>query len=147
MLTIVETLADYAPVTKDPDLLTEYVRQRLSRAIVSSLIPEDGVLPVVTLDQEVEDVLLNSVQHTEHGSYLSVEPKVASPIAHSIQQEIKGVMAKGFQPISLCSPGLRRHFRRMVEQYAPSLVVLSHSELSNNISFKSVGKVRLSSGG
>ncbi len=147
ILTIVETLADYAPVTKDPDLLTEYVRQRLSRAIVSSLIPEDGVLPVVTLDQEVEDVLLNSVQHTEHGSYLSVEPKVASSIAHSIQQEIEGVVAKGFQPISLCSPGLRRHFRRMVEQYAPSLVVLSHSELSNNISFKSVGKVRLSSGG
>jgi flagellar biosynthesis protein FlhA len=147
ILTIVETLADYAPVTKDPDLLTEYVRQRLARAIVSSFIPEDGVLPVVTVEQEVEEALLNSVQHTEHGSYLSVEPKVAGWIANSVKQEMEGVMAKGFQPIVLCSPGLRRHFRRMVEQFAPSLVVLSHSELSNNISFKSLGKVRLGHAG
>lgn len=147
MLTIVETLADYAPVTKDPDLLTEYVRQRLARAIVSPLIPEGGVMPVITLDQEVEDVLLNSIQHTEHGSYLSVEPKVAGSIANSVRQQMEGVMAQGFQPVVLCSPGLRRHFRRMVEQFAPSLVVLSHSELSNNISFKAEGKVQLSHGG
>jgi len=147
ILTIVETLADYAPVTKDPDFLTEYVRQRLSRAIVNPHLPEDGALPVVTLEQDVEDVLLNSVQHTEHGSYLSVEPKVASTIMKSVSKEMQKLMAKGFQPIVLCSPQLRRHFRRMVEQFAPSLIVLSHSELSSHISFQSFGKVQVSDGG
>jgi flagellar biosynthesis protein FlhA len=147
ILTIVETLADYGPVTKDPDFLTEYVRQRLSRAIVNPHLPEDGALPVVTLEQDVEDVLLNSVQHTEHGSYLSVEPRVANTIMKSVSKEMQKLMAKGFQPIVLCSPQLRRHFRRMVEQFAPSLIVLSHSELSSHISFQSFGKVQVSDGG
>ena len=147
ILTIVETLADYAPVTKDPDFLTEYVRQRLSRAIVSPHLPENGVLPVVTLEQDVEDVLLSSIQHTEHGSYLSVDPEVANSIMKSVSKEMQKLMAKGFQPIVLCSPQLRRHFRRMVEQFAPSLTVLSHSELSNHISFQSLGKVQVRDAG
>lgn len=143
ILTIVEALADYAPVTKDSDLLTEYVRQRLARAIVSPYMPKDGVLRVITVEQDVEDVLVNSIQHTEHGSYLSVNPKVASSVMNSVTRETEKVTAKDFQPIVLCSPALRRHFRRMVEQFAPSLVVLSHSELSKNIRFKSLGKVQL----
>jgi flagellar biosynthesis protein FlhA len=143
LLTIVETLADYAPTTKDCDLLTEYVRQKLARAIVSPHIREDGMLNVLTLDQNVEDVLLRSVQHTEHGSYLSVDPKVAGSIMESVNKETEKVMAKGLHPIILCSPQLRRHFRRMIEQFAPSLMVLSHSELLNNIQFRSLGKVRL----
>jgi flagellar biosynthesis protein FlhA len=147
ILTVVETLADYAPVTKDPDFLTEYVRQRLSRAIVSPHLPENGVLPVVTLEQDVEDVLLNSIQHTEHGSYLSVDPEVANSIMKSVSKEMQKLMAKGFQPIVLCSPQLRRHFRRMVEQFAPSLTVLSHSELSSHISFQSLGTVEVRDGG
>ncbi|MBW1739616.1 MAG: flagellar biosynthesis protein FlhA [Deltaproteobacteria bacterium] len=143
MLTIVETLADYAPVTKDPDVLTEYVRQKLARAIILPHIGEDSVLPVITLEQDVEDVLLNSVKHTEHGSYLSVEPKVATSIANSVSKQIEKIMTMDLQPILLCSPALRRHLRRMVEQFAPSLMVLSHTELPNNIRFKSLGKVGL----
>ncbi|NVL89376.1 MAG: flagellar biosynthesis protein FlhA [Desulfobacterales bacterium] len=143
MLTIVETLADYAPVTKDPDVLTEYVRQRLARAIVAPYIAEDGTLPVLTLEQGVEDILVNSIKHTEHGSYLSVEPNMATSIADSASKEIEKVVATGFQPVLLCSPALRRHFRRMVEQFAPSIMVFSHSELPGNIRFKSLGKVSL----
>jgi len=143
MLTIVETLADYAPVTKDPDLLTEYVRQRLARAIVSQYLPEDGTLPVTTLDREAEDVLTKSVQHTEHGAYLSVDPKVASSIMNSLGREVEKTTAMGLQPILVCSPILRRHLRRMVEQFVPSLVVLSHAEIGNNVRFKSTGKVQL----
>lgn len=147
MLTIVEGLADYAPLTKDPDLLTEYVRQKLARAIVNQHVPDNGVLSVLTLEQDVEDVLLKSVQHTEHGSYLSVDPKVASSIMNSVNKETERVMAKGVQPVILCSPQLRRHFRRMVERFAPSLMVLSHSELSDNVQFKSLGKVGLEHAG
>jgi len=147
MLTIVETLADHAPVTKDPDVLTEYVRQRLARAIVNPHIAEDGMLPVITLDQDIEEVLLSSIKHTEHGSYLSVEPNVATSIANSVSKQIEKIMTTGFQPILLCSPALRRHFRRMVEQFAPSIMVLSHNELPNNIRFKSLGQVNLDHAG
>ncbi|MCK4388861.1 MAG: flagellar biosynthesis protein FlhA [Desulfobacterales bacterium] len=143
MLTIVETLADFAPVTKDPDVLTEYVRQKLARAIVNSHIAKDGMLPVITVEQDVEDVLLNSIKHTEHGSYLSVEPNVATSIANSVSKQIENVMTTDFQPVLLCSPAIRRHFRKMVEQFAPSIMVFSHSELPNNIRFKSLGKVNL----
>lgn len=143
MLTIVETLADYAPVTKDPDVLTEYVRQKLARAIVDPLIAKDGTLPVITLEQDVEDVLLNSIKHTDHGSYLSVEPNVATSIANSVSKQMEKVMTTGSQPVLLCSSALRRHFRRMVEQFAPSTTVLSHNELPNKIRFKSLGKVNI----
>jgi len=143
MLTIVETLADYAPVTKDPDILTEYVRQKLARAIVDPLIAKDGTLPVITLEQNIEDVLLNSIKHTDHGSYLSVEPNVATSIANSVSRQMEKVMTTGSQPVLLCSSALRRHFRRMVEQFAPSTTVLSHNELPNKIRFKSLGKVNL----
>jgi len=143
LLTIVEALADYAPHTKDPDLLTEYVRQRLARAIVYPYIGKDGLLPVITLEQEVEDVLLKSVQHTEHGSYLSVNPKVANSIMNSVKEEMEKVTARGVQAVLLCSPALRRHLRRMIEQLAPSLAVLSHNELPKNIRFKSFGKVQI----
>jgi flagellar biosynthesis protein FlhA len=147
LLTVVEALADYGTVTKDPDVLTEYVRQRLARAIVTDHVPDDGVLNVLTLEQDVEEVLMNSVQHTEHGSYLSVDPRVADSIMHSVNRETERAIASGYEPIIVCSPQLRRHFRRMVEQFAPSLMVLSHSELLNNVKFKSLGKVRLQYGG
>lgn len=147
LLTIVEALADYAPVTKDPDVLTEYVRQRLARAIVNNHVPDTGVLSVLTLEKDVEEVLLNAVQHTEHGSYLSVDPDVADSIMKSVNTETQKVVARGYEPIIVCSPQLRRHFRRMVEKFSPSLMVLSHSELLNNVKFKSLGKVRLQYGG
>jgi flagellar biosynthesis protein FlhA len=147
LLTIVETLADYAPVAKDPDVLTEYVRQKLARAIADPHIAKDGMLPVITLEQDVEDVLVNSIKHTEHGSYLSVEPNVATSIANSVSNQIEKVLTTGFQPVILCSPAIRRHFRRMVEQFAPSIMVLSHNELPNNIRFKALGKVGLGHAG
>ena len=147
LLTIVETLADYAPVAKDPDVLTEYVRQKLARTIADPHIAKDGMLPVITLEQDVEDVLVNSIKHTEHGSYLSVEPNVATSIANSVSNQIEKVLTTGFQPVILCSPAIRRHFRRMVEQFAPSIMVLSHNELPNNIRFKALGKVGLGHAG
>ncbi len=143
LLTIVETLADYAPLTKDPDILTEYARQKLARGIVGPYMPPDGVLPLITLDQQIEDILLNSIQSTEHGSYLSVEPKIASTIITSVKKEVGNFMARNNQPIILCSPMLRRYLRKMLEQFAPSLMVLSQAELLNDIKFKSMGVVRL----
>jgi len=147
MLTIVETLADYAPLTKDPELLTEYVRHKLSRSIISPYIGEDGVLKLITMNQEVEDILLKGVQNTEHGSYLSIDPKVADPIIRSIKEESEKAMAKDIQPILLTSPSIRRHLKKMIDLFIPSLIVLSQSELLSNMRFKSIGEVSLSHAG
>ncbi len=143
LLTIVETLADFAPMSKDPDLLTEYVRQKLSRTILGPYVSEEGVLQLITVDQKVEDLLSNSIQHTEHGSYLSVDPGVIETVTASINKMTKKIMKMNIQPIILCSPVLRRHLRRMVEQFEPSAIVVSHAEMIPNIRIKSVGKVVL----
>jgi flagellar biosynthesis protein FlhA len=143
MLTIVETLADYSPLTKDPELLTEYVRHKLSRSFISPYIGEDGVLKLITMAQHVEDLLQKGIQKTEHGSYLSIDPKVADPIITSIKKESEKAMAKNIQPILMTSPTIRRHLKKMVEYFIPSLMVLSQSELISDISFKSIGEVSL----
>ena len=143
LLAIVETLIYYADTTQDPELLTEYVRQKLGRSIVTPYLSDDGTLPVITIAQDVEEVLMSSIQNTEFGSYLSVAPSLANAIMESIGRETENLMAMGLQPIILCSPTLRRHFRKMVEQFAPSLMVFSEAELLRNIGFKSLGKVRL----
>jgi len=141
ILTVVETLADYAPLTKDPELLTEYVRHKLSRSIISPHMGEDGVLKLITMAQDVEDILLKGIQKTEHGSYLSVDPKVVDPILASIKEEAEKAMAKNIQPILLTSPTVRRHLKQLVEQFIPSLIVLSQSELLSDIRFQSIGEV------
>jgi flagellar biosynthesis protein FlhA len=143
MLTIVESLADYAPLTKDPELLTEYVRHRLSRSIISPYMDEDGVLKLITMAQDVDDILAKGIQKTEHGSYFSIDPKVADPIIASIKEEAEKAMAKNIQPILLTSPTLRRHLRQLIEHFVPSLIVLSQSELLSDMKFKSIGEVRL----
>ena len=146
MLTIVETLADYAPLAKDPDLLTEYVRHKLSRAILSPHVDEEGVLKLITLSPEVEDLLGKGIQKTEQGSYLSIDPKMADPIISSVKKEAEKAMARNFQPIVVTSPGLRRHLRKLVEYFVPSLMVLSQSELLSDMRLKSIGEVSLNHG-
>ena len=147
LLTIVETLADCAPLTKDPDLLTEYVRNKMSRSIISPHIGEDGYLKLITMSQDVEDILLKGIQKTEHGSYLSVDPSIADSIISSIKKEAEKAMSKNIQPILLTTPVIRRHLRKMLEYFIPSLMVLSQSELLNDIGFKAIGKVKLSHAG
>ena len=143
MLTIVESLADYAPLTKDPELLTEYVRHKLSRSIISPYINENGVLKLITMAQDVDDILAKGIKKTEHGSYFSIDPKVADPIIASIKEEAEKAMAKNIQPILLTSPTLRRHLKQLVEHFVPSLIVLSQSELLSDMKFQSIGEVRL----
>jgi flagellar biosynthesis protein FlhA len=144
LLTIVETLADCALLTKDTDLLTEYVRNKLSRSFISPHIGEDGYLRLITMSQDVEDILMKGIQKTEHGSYLSVEPGIADSIIISIKKEAEKAMSKNIQPILLTSPLVRRHLRKMIEYFVPSLMVLSQSELLTDIGFKTIGKVTLS---
>ncbi len=144
LLTIVETLSDCASLTKDPDLLTEYVRHKLSRSIINPFVGEDGLLQVITMDHNVDDVLHKGINQAEHGAYLSVDPKDADSIIASIKEESEKAMAKNIQPILITSPVVRRHLKKMVEYFVPSLMVISQSELLSDIGLKSIGKVNLS---
>jgi flagellar biosynthesis protein FlhA len=146
LLTIVETLADYAPMSKDPDLLTEYVRQKLARGFISSFVNTDGTLSVIVLDSQVEDQLSKTIQHTEQGSYLTAGPALIESVMASAKKQIENVMRDNMQPILLCSPVLRRHLRRLVEATAPSVMVLSHAEIIPNIRIQSIGKVTINNG-
>ena len=106
MVTILETLADYATITKDTDLLTEYVRQRLSGYITNKYV-DNSELKVVTLDSEVEELIMKSINQTETGSYLSIEPNTAQTIINSTLKSVQRLTSIGEQPIILTAPIVR----------------------------------------
>jgi flagellar biosynthesis protein FlhA len=147
MLTICETLADYAPLTKEPEMLVEYVRQKLARGILKAILGSGAVdMHVLTLDPVVEDVITAGIQKTEHGSYLSVDPDKVQAILASLQVEMEKFGPLTQPPAVLCSPVVRRHFRHLVERFVPTLVVLSHNELVTDLNIHSVGVIKMDMG-
>lgn len=140
LVTIFETLADYAPVTHDPDMLTEYVRQSLSRTISKKFVPGKKAR-VVTLDQGLEEKILNSVQQTEQGSFITLDPDVTKKMINSLSNQLHAFTQTGEQPIVLTSPMVRLYFKKLTEQFAPGLVVLSYNELEPGIEIQSMGVV------
>lgn len=143
MLTICETLADYGSVTKDPIILTEYVRQKLSRAITGPLTDEKGGISVLTLSTQIEDFIRESIQKTEHGTYLNLEPNLAQKIIESIQQAVERITNEGHQPVILCSPVVRRHVRHLLERFLSHVIILSNNELGSQTKIKSLGTVEV----
>jgi len=143
LLTIVETLADYAPMSKDPDLLTEYVRQKLARSLLAPYIQPNGVLQVITLEPAVEELLSKSIQRSDHGAYLALEPAVIETLSASIKEKAENMIVMNLQPILLCTPAQRRHVRKIVEQVDPSIMVISHAEIMQHVRIQSSGKVTL----
>ncbi|TSA09107.1 MAG: flagellar biosynthesis protein FlhA [Deltaproteobacteria bacterium] len=143
LLTVVETIADYAPITKDPDILTEYVRQKLARSITKEFLTPEGTLPVLALSQNIEDVLREGIQRTEQGTFLSIEPNLAQRIISYINRGAEQCLVLNYQPIVLCSPIVRRHLRRLVERFVPNVLILSHNELSSDMKVQSVGIIEL----
>lgn len=140
LVTILETLSDYASFTRDSDVLTEYVRQGLGRAISMSFITPDNS-DVITLDPELERMILDSVQKTEMGSYLAIEPSVTNKILKNLSTLIERITQLGKQPIVLASPMVRLYFKRLTEQSIPGLVVLSYNELEPSTEVRSIGMV------
>ena len=139
--TILETMADWAPMTRDPDILTEYVRHALSRTI-SSMLAINGLIPLLTLAKPVEDAIAAAVQHKETGSYLSIDPKIAQSILDSIGQGLP--LFEGAQkPVLLAPPQIRPHVRGLIERYFPNLFVLSHNEIAPNLKISSLATVTL----
>jgi flagellar biosynthesis protein FlhA len=139
--TILEILADYGAMTKDPDVLTEFVRQGLGRYIVEQFKQEDDVLNLITLDRQIEEVIAESVQPAEQGGYLAIEPGVAQRILHNIRAAMEKFGQSGGMPVLLASPSVRRHVKKLTERFLPGLAVLSHNEIPANIKIQSVGVV------
>jgi flagellar biosynthesis protein FlhA len=140
---ILETLADYGGVTKDPEMLTEFVRQSLGRYIVEQYKGEDDTLCVVTMDREVEETVAEAVQLSEQGSYLAMEPSTAQRLLASIRRNAERFDSTGTLPVLMASPTIRRHVKKLTERYMPNLAVISHNEIPPNIKIQSLGVVVL----
>ncbi|MBW2058919.1 MAG: flagellar biosynthesis protein FlhA [Deltaproteobacteria bacterium] len=141
LLTILETLADYAPMTKNVTHLTEYVRQALARTIVRPYQGDDGRISLITLDPRIENAISEAIQHTEKESYLSLEPQIAQKILSRTRQAMEEFLAANLQPIVLCAPVIRPHFKKLTERFLPRLVVLSHNEIPESVTIQSKGMV------
>ncbi len=141
LLTIMETLADYSPTTRDTDILTEYVRQSLKRAISTKYFPSHETTNVVTLDPKVEQEIMGSVKQTESGAFLNLDPNRSRAIIDAVGKEIQKLENLGKSPIIITSPIVRMYFRRLTEDYYRELVVVSYNEVEPNVELQSVGMV------
>ena len=141
LLTIFETLADHAATTRDTDVLTEYVRQSLKRAISNKYFPANETTSVVTLDPKVEQEIMSSVKQTEQGAYLTLDPEKTRAIMDSLEQEVAKLENMGKSAIVITSPIVRMYFKKMTEDYFKDLIVVSYNEVDSNIELQSVGMV------
>jgi len=142
LVTILETLADYANLTRDPDVLTEYVRHALSRTITKRFISGDKA-SVITVDPAVEQLIMDSIKQTEQGTMISLDPNKIRAILTSLSGEIRKLNGTNIQPIVVTSPIVRIYFKRLIEQSLPDLPVLSYNEIEPFVELQSVGTVKV----
>ncbi|MCH2301518.1 MAG: flagellar biosynthesis protein FlhA [SAR324 cluster bacterium] len=139
--TILETLADVGNLTKDADLLTEHVRQALSRQITRQYQTPDGLLPLITMNQELENQVAGAIQDSGQGAYLGLNPNVAQAIINGLDEKMEQFSFNNYQPLLLCSPLIRPHMKKLVERFIPNLVVLSHNEVAQDVRIEALGVV------
>ncbi len=143
LLTIVETLADYAALTKDTDLLTEYVRQRLARSLVKPYVDKDRSLRVFSVTPQIEELITKGINQTEYGSYLALEPVQAQRIVDGAKKALEKGAVSVEQPVVLCSSTIRRHLKKLLERFQINVAVLAHNEVPNSLKVHSVGGIGL----
>ena len=143
LLAILETLADYYPLTKNVDVLTGYVRQSQARLITKQYQDQEGNITVMMISPDIEDKIVSAVQHTEYESFVSPDPNVVKRLVGNLQKIVGNFTTKGLQPIVLCSPNARMSVRKALEKYLPTLVVLSHNEIVRDVNITSLGMVEL----
>ncbi len=142
MLTIVETLADYGGAVKNPDMLAEYVREKLSRSIVRPYLDSQGVLPVLTLNGNAERMVQEGLRQTENGStFLSLNPALAQKLMQNINSAVENAVNTDGQPVILASPMVRPHLAQLITRFMPGVPVISQAEIPSDIRLQSVGTV------
>ncbi|MDD4802270.1 MAG: flagellar biosynthesis protein FlhA [Syntrophomonas sp.] len=143
MVTILETLADYSKITKDTDVLTEYVRQSLKRHISKQFAGDKNKITVLTIEPSLEEKLRDSVQQSEYGSYLALEPDIAQPMIDKLVTQYEKLTNTGKIPIILCAPVLRIYIKRLLERFIPNLTVLSYNEIEAGVDVEVIGMVSI----
>jgi flagellar biosynthesis protein FlhA len=145
MGTILETLSDYSGATRNPDMLIEYCRQRLKRTISKRFVG-DGIARVITLDPQLEQLIIERLRQTEQGSFVALSPDQIQKLLHNLRSALERMMSVGINPVVLTSPAVRPHFKKMVEQMSPELAVLSYNEIDAAIEIHAEGMVSISNG-
>ena len=126
-----------------PEILVEHVREALARNISRQYQTDEGTIPVMTLDQEIENRMSESIQETSQGSYLGIDPEMGQAIIAAIENGLDAFAMFNYQPLILCSPMVRPHLKRLTERTIPGLAILSHSEISLDVRIESLGTISL----
>ncbi|WP_175615297.1 flagellar biosynthesis protein FlhA [Piscibacillus halophilus] len=141
---IFETLADFGKMTNDTDLLAEYCRQSLSLQITKQYMNEEGVIKVVTIAPDIEKLIVDHIQKTEHGNFLNLDPENQQKVIEAINQECNKAFIHDATAIILCSPAVRMYVKQLISRYLPDVVVLSYNELEPDVDVESSGVVSMS---
>ncbi|MCX4327401.1 MAG: flagellar biosynthesis protein FlhA [Lachnospiraceae bacterium] len=141
LVTIFETLADNATTTRDTDVLTEYVRQSLKRAISNKYFPSNEMTSVVTLDPKIEQEIMGSVKQTEQGAYINLAPEKMQDILNSVRDEVEKMEELGKNPIIVTSPIVRMYFKKITSEQFRDLTVISYNEIAPDVELQSIGMV------
>ena len=142
LLTIFETMADYAATTRDTDVLTEYCRQALKRAISAKFFEQGDTTNVVTLDPVIEQEIMASVKQTEQGAYLTLAPDRTKAIIAATEEKLKMLDDLGKSQIVITSPIVRIYFKKLVEDYFEEIIVISYNEVENDVELHSIGMIQ-----
>ena len=139
--TILESLATYGTMNKDIEYLTEKVRFALRKQITESLLAQDGKLYVFALPQQAEQLIIKSMHQTDEGKEIVIDPATARKILTGLMEKTEEVTAKGIPPVLFVSQPIRYAMRRFVEKYSPSLNIIAHTEVADNVQIDSLGTV------
>ncbi len=145
LITILEAIADASSSTKDPDVITEYVRQKMARSILKPYLV-DGILNIHILEKTLEERLLGSIQPTDQGAVLALDLGFSQKLIEKIGNEAKKAMLQNYQPVILVHPLLRGRLRRFLDRYIQGITVISHNEIPPQIRIQSVGVIRINEG-
>lgn len=140
--TILETLSDYGAVVKDTDMLTEYTRQSLKRTITHKF-EEAGQLKVISVDAQIEDMIMGAVKKIDSGSYLALDPQSIQRIMVATTKEIDKIKDLVQVPIIITSPIVRIYYKKLVDQFYPGIAVLSFNEVDSNVQIQALGNIVL----
>ncbi|MDT8446805.1 MAG: flagellar biosynthesis protein FlhA [bacterium] len=141
MNTVLEVLADTAQYTKVPEILVEHVREGLARSITRQYQNQEGIVPVMTLSQDMEHMIVEAIQDTGQGTFLGIAPEDAQRIIEAIEQGIEAFNMYNYQPVILCGPQARIQVKRLTERAIPNLAVISHNEIASEVQVESLGNI------
>jgi flagellar biosynthesis protein FlhA len=141
LVSILEAIADTSSSVKDPDIITEYVRQRMARGILKPYLV-DGVLNILLLEKSLEERIIGGLQSTDQGGFLTLDLASSQRLVEKIGEESRSMMIRSLQPVLLVHPIIRGKLRRFLERYIQGITVISHNEIPPQIKIQSVGVVR-----